>query len=80
MQISKDNIEGSSHHFHLRDLDNIVCQNTDPKNEYTIKIENQNYFLCADDSTKLKNLASIEMGCHIDGYAANAGTTLVHNM
>jgi methionine aminopeptidase len=37
------------------------------------------YSPCADDSTKLKleDLVSIELGCHIDGYAANAGTTLV---
>jgi len=37
------------------------------------------YSPCADDSTTLKteDLVSIELGCHIDGYAANAGTTLV---
>ena len=37
------------------------------------------YSPCPDDSTtlKLEDLVSVELGAHIDGYAANAGTTLV---
>lgn len=34
---------------------------------------------CPEDSTTLKNedLVKIELGCHIDGYSANAATTIV---
>lgn len=37
------------------------------------------YSPCPDDSTKLKNedLVKIEVGAHIDGFAANAGHTIV---
>jgi methionine aminopeptidase len=37
------------------------------------------YSPCPDDSTKLKteDLVKIELGAHIDGFAANAGHTLV---
>lgn len=38
-----------------------------------------NYSPCADDSTKLKNedVVKIELGCHIDGFAANCAHTIV---
>jgi methionine aminopeptidase len=37
------------------------------------------YSPCADDSTTLKNedIVKIELGAHIDGYAASAGHTIV---
>jgi curved DNA binding protein len=37
------------------------------------------YSPCPDDSTTLKteDLVKIELGAHIDGYASNAGTTIV---
>ena len=37
------------------------------------------YSPCPDDSTKLKteDVVKIEIGAHIDGYAANAGHTIV---
>jgi methionine aminopeptidase len=37
-----------------------------------------NYSPCADDSTKLKteDIVKIELGAHIDGYAANCGHTI----
>jgi methionine aminopeptidase len=38
-----------------------------------------NFSPCADDSTKLKteDIVKIELGSHIDGYAANCGHTIV---
>lgn len=37
------------------------------------------YSPCTDDSTKLKteDVCKVELGCHIDGFASNAGHTVV---